>query len=131
VTVPGKFEATIISLENTKDLSKLTLTQLINALQAQEQRRVIRDEGYVEEALQAKLQVNQEEKNKWKKYKKKNFSTQDATCNNNGDKNKRFPPCKHRSKLGHPPFKCWRRPDVKCEKCNKLGHYVQICKGNT
>ena len=32
--------------------------------------------------------------------------------------------------MGHPPFKCWRRPDVKCEKCNKLGHHVRICKSN-
>ena len=36
VTVPERFEATITSLENTKDLSKLTLAELVNALQAQE-----------------------------------------------------------------------------------------------
>ncbi|RDX82749.1 hypothetical protein CR513_36417, partial [Mucuna pruriens] len=29
--------------------------------------------------------------------------------------------------MGHPPFKCWRRPDVKCNKCNQLEHEV-ICK---
>jgi len=62
VTVPENFEVGIISLENTKDLSKFSLTELINALQAQEQRRVIRDEDFVEGALQAKLQLNQREK---------------------------------------------------------------------
>ena len=36
VTVPEKFEATITTLENTKDLSKISLTELLNALQAQE-----------------------------------------------------------------------------------------------
>ncbi|KAA8534200.1 hypothetical protein F0562_031608 [Nyssa sinensis] len=36
VTVPEKFEATIMTLENTKDLSKITLAELLNALQAQE-----------------------------------------------------------------------------------------------
>ena len=56
--VPERFEATITSLENTKDLSKLTLAKLVNALQAQEQRRKIRVEGFVEGALQAKLQTN-------------------------------------------------------------------------
>lgn len=133
VTVPEKFEATITSLENTKDLSKITMAELVNALQAQEQRSLMRAEGSVEGALRAKLQINQGEKGKTKKYKKKNFSTQQAaasTSNGNGEKNKEFPPCKHCGKMGHPPFKCWRRPDVKCEKCNKLGHHVRICRSN-
>ncbi|KHN26077.1 Retrovirus-related Pol polyprotein from transposon TNT 1-94, partial [Glycine soja] len=133
VTVPKRFEATITSLENTKDLSKLTLAELVNALQAQEQRRRMRADDSVEGALQAKLQINQGEKNKWKKYKKKNFNTQEAaanTSNKSGDNNKGFPPYKHCGRMGHPPVKCWRRPDVKCEKCNKLGHHVRICKSN-
>ncbi|XP_016556441.2 uncharacterized protein LOC107855956 [Capsicum annuum] len=37
VTVPEKFEATITALENTKDLSKITLAVLLSAFQAQEQ----------------------------------------------------------------------------------------------
>ena len=36
VTVPERFEATITSLEKTKDMSKLTLAELVNVLQAQE-----------------------------------------------------------------------------------------------
>ena len=75
VIVPERFEATITSLENTKDLSKLTLAELVNALQAKEQRRKMKAEGSVKEALQDKLQTNQGEKNKWKKYKKNNFNT--------------------------------------------------------
>ena len=51
VTIPKRFEATITSLENTKDLSKLTLAELVNALQAQEQRRKMRARGFVEGAL--------------------------------------------------------------------------------
>ncbi|KAL8093223.1 hypothetical protein AgCh_035204 [Apium graveolens] len=34
VIIPEQFEATISSLENTKDLSKLGLVELLNALQA-------------------------------------------------------------------------------------------------
>lgn len=45
VTVPERFEATITALENTKDLSKIALAELLSALQAQEQRRVMRQEG--------------------------------------------------------------------------------------
>ena len=42
VTVPEKFEATISSIENSKDVSSITLAELLNALQAQEQRRLMR-----------------------------------------------------------------------------------------
>jgi len=37
VIIPKRFKATITTLENTKDLSKITLAQLLNSLQAQEQ----------------------------------------------------------------------------------------------
>ncbi|PHT79889.1 hypothetical protein T459_17941 [Capsicum annuum] len=56
VTMPERFEATITTLENTKDLSKITLAELLNDLQAQEQRKVMRDEGNTEGALFAKPQ---------------------------------------------------------------------------
>ncbi|XP_037495664.1 uncharacterized protein LOC105649510 [Jatropha curcas] len=107
ITVPERFEATISSLENTKDLSKIGLAELIHALQAQEQRRLIRSEGSVEGALAAKVQTNQGGKGKYKGNKKEGS---DSTKSD-------FPPCKHYNKKGHPPSKCWRRPDVKYEKC--------------
>ncbi|XP_016540953.2 uncharacterized protein LOC107841595 [Capsicum annuum] len=56
LTVPKKFEATITTLENTKDLSKITLAKLLNALQAQEQQKVMRDKVNTEGALFAKPQ---------------------------------------------------------------------------
>ena len=64
VTVPKKFEATITTLENTKDLSKISLTELLNALQAQEQRRSMRQEGVIEGALPINHQDNSRYKNK-------------------------------------------------------------------
>ena len=44
------------------------------------------------------------------------------------NKKKNYPPCKHCGKNGHPPFKCWKRPDAKCSKCNQRGHEAVICK---
>ncbi|RDY07299.1 hypothetical protein CR513_08604, partial [Mucuna pruriens] len=32
--------------------------------------------------------------------------------------------------MGHLPFKCWRRLDVKCSRCNHIGHEAVICKAN-
>lgn len=42
VTVPEKYEASITTLENTKDLSTITLAELLSALHTQEQRRLMR-----------------------------------------------------------------------------------------
>ena len=66
VTVPERYEASLTTLENTKDLSKITLAELLNALQAQEQHRLMRQDHIVEGALPAKHQ-------EYGKYKKKYF----------------------------------------------------------
>ncbi|XP_027362761.1 uncharacterized protein LOC113870365 [Abrus precatorius] len=42
VTVPEKYESKISTLEESKDMSTITLGELVNALQAQEQRRMMR-----------------------------------------------------------------------------------------
>ena len=42
VTLPKKYEVAISSLENSKDLSSITLAELLNALQALEQIRLMR-----------------------------------------------------------------------------------------
>ncbi|XP_037493953.1 uncharacterized protein LOC119370272 [Jatropha curcas] len=54
VTLPEKYDSKISSLEESKDLSSISLAELVNALQAQEQRRIMRKEGTVEDALKAK-----------------------------------------------------------------------------
>jgi len=69
----------------------------------------------------------------WKKKNKKNFSASgDATTSNNKNKfvssKGNYPPCQHCSKMGHPLFRCWRRPDAKCSKCNQLGNEAVICR---
>jgi len=47
VTVSERYEASIASLENTKDLSKITLAEVLHALQAQEQRRLMKEDHTV------------------------------------------------------------------------------------
>ncbi|XP_016747116.1 uncharacterized protein [Gossypium hirsutum] len=41
VTIPKRFEATITTLENMKDMSNITLEELLSSLQAQEQKCVV------------------------------------------------------------------------------------------
>jgi hypothetical protein len=129
VIVPERYEASITTLENTKDLSKITLAELINALQAQEQRRLMRQDRVTEGALQAKYPDSDK-----KKFFKKNqvSNSSKTTVNQFPNKGKflkrNFPSCQHCNKLGHPPFKCWKRPDAKCSKCHQMGHEAIICR---
>ncbi|GAU44031.1 hypothetical protein TSUD_349630 [Trifolium subterraneum] len=125
VTVLERYEASLASLENTKDLSKITLSEVIHALQAHEQRRLMRQDHMVEGALLVKSQ-------------KSNTMKNHPSCSENGANNynrgkgkrKSYPPCQHCGKSSHPPFKCWSRPDAKCSKCNEMGHEAVICRAN-
>ncbi|KAG6535304.1 hypothetical protein ZIOFF_000269 [Zingiber officinale] len=133
VTLPERFETTITTFENTKDLTRITLAELLNALQAQEQRRAMRREGEIEGALPAR----HNDVGNFRKQKNKNpqaigEGSLMGNKNKAGDKKAgakvNYPPCHHCGKKGHPPFKCWRRPDAKCRKCNQMGHEAVICK---
>ena len=56
VSVLEKYKSKISSLEESKNLSSISLLELVNALQAQEQRRMMRQEESMEGALQTKTE---------------------------------------------------------------------------
>nr|GMC71630.1 Retrovirus-related Pol polyprotein from transposon RE1 [Ipomoea batatas] len=119
VTLPEKYESKISSLEESKDLSSISLAELVHALQAPEQRRMLRNEEPLEGAFQAKAEGSGGGQDR------KNFKKKKASNNN---KNETYPPGPHCKKTNHPQRKCWWRPDVKCRKCGKTGHMERICK---
>ena len=59
VSLSKRFEAKISSLENSKDLSKISLLELTNALQATKQRRAVRLEDTSKSAFFAKQKDRQ------------------------------------------------------------------------
>ena len=63
VTLLEKYEVTISSLENSKDLSTISLTELLHSLEAAEQRRLMKQGDNVEGAFQARMQKNACHKN--------------------------------------------------------------------
>ncbi|XP_052209274.1 uncharacterized protein LOC127812785 [Diospyros lotus] len=119
VTLPERYEVTISFLENAKDLSSISLAELLNALQAQEQRRLVRIRGAIEGALLAQTRPTGEKK-VW------NHNNKLANVGNNNSGN--YPPCPYCKKTNHPQYKCWWRPDVKCNKCSQLGHITIVCR---
>ncbi|XP_049364273.1 uncharacterized protein LOC125829038 [Solanum verrucosum] len=93
VTVSERFEATITTLENTKDLSKITLAELLNSLQAQEQRRVMREYRIRQGALAGKHEESRRYK---KKNNKKNHPTNGEGAARYNNKSKAAIICKNK-----------------------------------
>ncbi|XP_049356400.1 uncharacterized protein LOC125821014 [Solanum verrucosum] len=62
LTISERFESKISSLEECKDLSIISVEELISALQAQEQRRAFRQDNVTEGAFNAQ---NRKEKVDW------------------------------------------------------------------
>ena len=130
VSLPEKFEAKISSLEDSRDLSEITLDELFNALQAQEQRRAIRKEEEVaESALQAKAKgPNQQSDKGRKQWNKKGKKAGDSTLNEG--KNGKFPACQHCSRTNHLHMNCWFK-EVECRICKQKGHIGRACKNKS
>jgi hypothetical protein len=120
VTMPEKYESKISSLEESKDLTSISLGELTNALQAQEQRRSMRLEESMQGAFQARTQYQGGGKDR-RFIKKKKVQTY-------RNKVETFPPCTYCKKTNHQPIKCWWRPDIKCRKCGQTGHVERICR---
>ncbi|KAJ8771210.1 hypothetical protein K2173_026005 [Erythroxylum novogranatense] len=110
-----------------------------NALQAQEQRRLMRRDEPVESALQAKSKMYTERQkktqfNQGKQQKSKGESlggkegNSDATNYNRRGKQGSWEPCQYCGRNNHPHYKCWRKPDMKCRFCHKMGHAEIICR---
>nr|XP_004498050.1 uncharacterized protein LOC101497406 [Cicer arietinum] len=107
VNIPKRFESIISSLENCKDMSNITLSELVYVLQAQEQRRLMREEGTVEGALQAKLKLNHGYKGKKKKAQWNNFKKGDSSNKMSKTEYEKAynPPCQHFGKRNHLHFR--------------------------
>jgi hypothetical protein len=98
VTMPKKYESKISSLEESKDLTSISLGELTNALQAQEQRRSMRLEESMQGAFQVRTQYQGGGKDK-RFIKKKKVQTY-------RNKVETFPPCAYCKKKNHQPIKC-------------------------
>ncbi|XP_017644422.1 uncharacterized protein LOC108485074 [Gossypium arboreum] len=120
-TLPERYEAKISSLEDSRDLATISLTELINALYAQEQRRASRMEEHQEGVFQAKAKTASSTSAYKGKKNWKNRPKPDAA--RGGDRLCRF--CK---RPGHPETTCWFRPDAMCQHCKKKGHVERVCK---
>ncbi|XP_017624601.1 uncharacterized protein LOC108468220 [Gossypium arboreum] len=100
-TLPERFESKISSLEDSRDLTTISLSELVNSLYALEQRRANRQGENSEGAFQAKAKesssANQRGKKPWLDKKDKNRKDSSK---------KTYPPCTHCKRTTHSERNC-------------------------
>ncbi|GKV50056.1 hypothetical protein SLEP1_g56772 [Rubroshorea leprosula] len=137
VSLPEKFEHKISSLEDSKDLSKMTLSELVGSLQAVEQRKAIRQEITSEGAFL----VTEKGKAKVKEDDTQVIGGGKKQFNNRKGKEKReyqynrFKGRRHNTFFcsncqvkGHLDYHCWFRLGVQFRKRKNFGHVERVCK---
>ncbi|XP_022854959.1 uncharacterized protein LOC111376239 [Olea europaea var. sylvestris] len=125
ISLLEKFEAKISSLEDSRDLSSIILFELVNALQAIEQRRLMRQEEQVERALFVKGKYKTQTSFGVRKHRDEKKKVEN---NKTAGKSGVYIPCVRCKKSGHSPRWCWYRPNVQCRNCKQFGHVQKVCK---
>ncbi|TXG70326.1 hypothetical protein EZV62_005261 [Acer yangbiense] len=113
-----KFEAKVAAIEESYDLKKMTISEMVSKLQAQEQRHALRNDGDMEKTF---LAMN--------KGKHKDKGKMDAASLEFGPR-VRFPTCTTCKRINHLAEDCWHKgkPQVQRIFCNKWGHREQYCR---
>ncbi|TXG46600.1 hypothetical protein EZV62_027900 [Acer yangbiense] len=104
ISLPKKFEAKVAAIEESCDLKKLTISEMINKLQAQEQRMSMRSN----DATEGKI---------------------DGGSSETAGKSK-FPPCSICKRPNHLSKDCWYKgkQQIQCHFCKKWGHIEKFCR---
>ncbi|KAL0326307.1 UNVERIFIED_CONTAM: Retrovirus-related Pol polyprotein from transposon RE1 [Sesamum radiatum] len=123
ISVTEKYDPIVTTIEETKDITTLTVTELVGSLEAYEKRRSRREENSLENAFQSKLNMRSQNSNK----KEENFK---STL---GDKKKQnMRPCRICKRTNHLEKDCYFRGKPQCRNCKRFGHVEKDCrlKGN-
>ena len=130
VRLPEKFESKISSLEDSRDLTSMYLPELVNSLQALEQRRAIREKQTTKGAFLAKQKdkVGFESAGRKQGNEKKDKEKKESQNSKGGGKKGKYPPCPHCKKKNHTKNFYWFRPGIQCKSCKQFGHIEKVCK---
>lgn len=129
ISLPERFESKIASLEDSRDIAHMSLSELVNSLQATEQRRSLRMEDQVNGALLAKMKGKSQIYSVGKKEKYKREREGSSNSNKEADgRSGKYPPCPNCKKTNHLEKYCWFRPNTQCRFCKEFGHMEKVCK---
>ncbi|KAK2404761.1 putative mitochondrial protein [Trifolium repens] len=135
ISLPDKFEAKVAAIEESCDLKKLTVSEMVSKLQAHEQRFSMRMDDATEGAFQAKHkgkqsgQKNQNKQNYKRGGDQKGKNKEDGSSSEVVSKDK-FPPCLTCKRTNHLTKNCFYKgkPQIQCNYCKRWGHREKFCR---
>ncbi|EOY21321.1 Uncharacterized protein TCM_012799 [Theobroma cacao] len=130
LSLPERFDPAITSLEQVKDITELSISYLVSALEVDEQRKEARRDERVDHALVARAKGKAPADPSFKKNSNENKEKDKNGTAIGRSQNKRgkFLVCPYCKKRNHSEAYCWFRPGVKCNACKQLGHLEKVCK---
>ena len=134
ISVTKKFDPIVTTIESTRDLTTLSVTELMGSLEAYEQRLSRRNEDLTENAFQSKFNKRSQNSRQgdWMKSKENSRrgenSRNGGNIRNQGAKNGKYPPCSICEKTNHLEKDCWFRDKPQCRNCKRFGHEEKNCR---
>ena len=129
ITMPQKFDPIVTTIEETKDLSTLSETELMGSLEAYEQRLYRHKEDTLENVFQSKFKFQpQNKENRGKKNYGETSRRREGSRNFLKNKTDKNPPCNICKRQGHAEKNCWFRNMPQCNHCKKFGHVEKNCR---
>ncbi|KAL5731633.1 hypothetical protein ACHQM5_004342 [Ranunculus cassubicifolius] len=128
INLTEKYDPIVTAIEHTKELSTLSVTELMGSLEAYEVRLSRHSENSEESAFQSKINLSSQ-KSQGGSRKSKEFSRGGAKNNQaDGRMKKIFPPCGICKKTSHLKKDCWFRGKPQCKNCHIFGHVESECR---
>ncbi|XP_063941516.1 uncharacterized protein LOC135149666 [Daucus carota subsp. sativus] len=124
VSLSEKFDTVVTVIEESKDLTQLSISELIVSLQIHEDRMSRRNETSGEGAFQSKHKISP--------FKRNNKGGTSNQCSpiytKTAEKKSKFPPCSICKKTNHAEKNCWHKGKHQCNHCKKFNHHENECR---
>ncbi|XP_021750179.1 uncharacterized protein LOC110715866 [Chenopodium quinoa] len=129
LTLSKKFNLVAQIIEESKDITTLSLADFLGSLQIHEQRMNIRDDETTSEGPDGAFQSRHNPSSS-KPHNNPRGDFKHQNLNNNRERNQqgKFPPCNICKKTNHEEKNCWHKGKPQCNYCKKFGHTENVCR---
>ncbi|KAG6419902.1 hypothetical protein SASPL_116414 [Salvia splendens] len=140
ICLPKRFNAIVAVIEQTKDISKMSIYELMGSLKSYEERLLRQSEKPIESAFQSKLHLNAKsvgessfsggQQNRSGTYGRGRGQEKTKHGGRGFHKAENGKKCTHCGKSNHEYKDCWFKDKPKCHKCSRFGHLQKDCYAN-